>query len=210
MREHGGQFPDTAARLTALPGIGDSTAAAIARNERCDPDLEYVGRGIRLKYYEDETGIAPYLGIAAMPPGHYAAIDLSAHETLVPRPYYDLDAAWRAERPRLDSLPVGDLRTELFERLRHATMIRLRADVPIGISLSSGVDSTTVAALCAEAGVLPLGFIGTVAGLKDLDGYRAMLRRSNRYGAHARRCWHALAPATTRTATGRPSSERLG
>jgi asparagine synthase (glutamine-hydrolysing) len=135
-----------------------STAAAIARNERCDPDLEYVGRGIRLKYYEDETGIAPYLGIAAMPPGHYAAIDLSAHETLVPRPYYDLDAAWRAERPRLDSLPVGDLRTELFERLRHATMIRLRADVPIGISLSSGVDSTTVAALCAEAGVLPLGF----------------------------------------------------
>jgi DNA-binding response OmpR family regulator len=28
------------------------------------------------------------------------------------------------------------------------------------------------------AGILPLGFIGTVAGLKDLDGYRAMLRRS--------------------------------
>lgn len=135
-----------------------STPGAIARNEGCDPDLEYVGRGIRLKYYEDETGIAPYLGIAAIAPGHFAVIDLNARETFAPSPYYDLDAAWRAERPRLDRLPTDDLRTELFERLRHATMIRLRADVPIGISLSSGVDSTTVAALCAEAGVPPLGF----------------------------------------------------
>lgn len=135
-----------------------STPGAIARNERCDPDLEYVGRGIRLKYYEDETGIAPYLGIAAMPPGHFATIDLNAHETLTPRQYYDLDAAWRAERPRLDCAALADLRTELLERLRQATMIRLRADVPIGISLSSGVDSTTIAALCAEAGVPPLGF----------------------------------------------------
>src|SRR3546814_15338538 len=37
-------------------------------------------------------------------------------------------------------------------------MIRFRADVSIGVSLSSGVYSTTVAALCAEAGVPPLGF----------------------------------------------------
>lgn len=135
-----------------------STPGAIATNEKCEPDLEYAGRGIRLKYYEDETDIAPYLGIHAMPPGHYAVLDLGAREEIVPRPYYDLDAAWRAEQPRLADMAAAELRTELFERLRHATMIRLRADVPIGLSLSSGVDSTTVAALCAEAGVPPLGF----------------------------------------------------
>lgn len=135
-----------------------STPGAIARNEACAPNLEYAGRGIRLKYYEDESDIAPYHGMHAMPPGHYAVIDLGQREGIAPKSYYDLDARWRAERPRLAGMGAGELRTELFARLRHATTIRLRADVPIGLSLSSGVDSTTVAALCAEAGVPPLGF----------------------------------------------------
>lgn len=40
------------------------------------------------------------------------------------------------------------------------------------------------------AGVLPLGFIGTVAGLKDLEGYRAMLRRSRAIGFACASCVH--------------------
>lgn len=40
------------------------------------------------------------------------------------------------------------------------------------------------------AGVLPLGFIGTVAGLRDLDGYRAMLRRSRAMGFACASCVH--------------------
>jgi citrate lyase subunit beta/citryl-CoA lyase len=40
------------------------------------------------------------------------------------------------------------------------------------------------------AGILPLGFIGTVAGLKDLDSYRAMLRRSRAIGFACASCVH--------------------
>lgn len=40
------------------------------------------------------------------------------------------------------------------------------------------------------AGVLPLGFIGTVAGLTDLEGYRAMLRRSRAIGFACASCVH--------------------
>jgi citrate lyase subunit beta/citryl-CoA lyase len=40
------------------------------------------------------------------------------------------------------------------------------------------------------AGVLPLGFIGTVAGLSDLEGYRAMLRRSRALGFACASCVH--------------------
>lgn len=40
------------------------------------------------------------------------------------------------------------------------------------------------------AGILPLGFIGTVAGLDDPAGYRAMLRRSHSLGFACASCVH--------------------
>jgi citrate lyase subunit beta/citryl-CoA lyase len=40
------------------------------------------------------------------------------------------------------------------------------------------------------AGILPLGFIGTVAGLSDPEGYRAMLRRSRALGFACASCVH--------------------
>ncbi|MBK1659034.1 HpcH/HpaI aldolase/citrate lyase family protein [Paracraurococcus ruber] len=40
------------------------------------------------------------------------------------------------------------------------------------------------------AGILPLGFVGTVAGLSDMEGYRAMLRRSRALGFACASCVH--------------------
>ena len=40
------------------------------------------------------------------------------------------------------------------------------------------------------AGILPLGFLGTVAGLSDPEGYRAMLRRSRALGFACATCVH--------------------
>lgn len=40
------------------------------------------------------------------------------------------------------------------------------------------------------AGILPLGFVGTVAGISDPEGYRAMLRRSRRLGFACASCVH--------------------
>jgi len=40
------------------------------------------------------------------------------------------------------------------------------------------------------AGILPLGFVGTVAGISDMDAYRAMLRRSRALGFACASCVH--------------------
>lgn len=82
-----------------------------------------------------------------------------------------------AAHPRLVALGVGgeDLATDLGGEPTPDTL-----DLPKRMGLIA----------CRAAGILPLGFIGTVAGLKDLDGYRMMLRRSRGLGFACASCVH--------------------
>jgi asparagine synthase (glutamine-hydrolysing) len=55
-----------------------------------------------------------------------------------------------------DRIAFADAVDATLERLRAAVRLRLRSDVPVGIFLSGGLDSTTVAALMAEASEQPI------------------------------------------------------
>jgi asparagine synthase (glutamine-hydrolysing) len=134
-----------------------STPGAIAKSNALEPELEYVTRGIRLKYYEDETGISPFKGLCALPPGHIG-VRLSASASFQLQKYFDLDAFSASETERLASVNIATATEELHALLSDATRIRLRADVPVGLSLSGGVDSTTIAALCSASGTPLTGF----------------------------------------------------
>lgn len=145
-----------------------STPGAMAQEAGALPDLEYAGRGIRLKYYDDEGDISPFMGIRALPPGHFAIVSLNSAHQVEPRAYYDLNKAVASRRSVLAGQSYTDLRSGLFELLDDAARIRLRADVAIGISLSAGVDSTSVAALCQRHGADVIGFcFGNVDDLKS-------------------------------------------
>jgi len=58
------------------------------------------------------------------------------------------------------------------------------------------------------AGILPLGFLGTVAGLSDPEGYRAMLRRSRALGFACATCVHPSQVAVINEEYG-PRAEEL-
>jgi asparagine synthase (glutamine-hydrolysing) len=90
-------------------------------------------------------------GVASLPPGHCMTIStgdkISASE---PRAYWDIGAelANAARASRDAAMPPA---TRVRSLLDEAVRSHLIADVPVGVFLSSGLDSTAIAALASRA-----------------------------------------------------------
>lgn len=85
-------------------------------------------------------------GVEKLPPGHCAEFDPESG-SLRRWAYWSLPA-----RRSASPLPADELETSVLEHLQSAVAIRLRADVPVGILLSGGLDSSILASLAARAG----------------------------------------------------------
>ena len=87
----------------------------------------------------DETPATFYAGIEQVPPG--CAFELR------------LDGRWRQwtywSLPAVEPESAADIEETLAELLEDAVRVRLRSDVPVGVCLSGGLDSTAV--ICAMA-----------------------------------------------------------
>lgn len=83
-----------------------------------------------------------YRGISKLPAAHFLSVENGEVKT---RRYWNL--SWQKSRANLS---LSDSATELRELLADAVRMRLVADVPLGILLSGGVDSSTVAAFATQ------------------------------------------------------------
>ncbi len=89
-------------------------------------------------------------GVAKLPQGHAATYDIDSGK-LQQWPY------WTLPEPRhQDSVSDDDLVDELHGLLRDAVKHQLIADVPVGIMLSGGVDSSLVTAIASEVSDRPV------------------------------------------------------
>jgi asparagine synthase (glutamine-hydrolysing) len=86
-------------------------------------------------------------GVTAMLPGHYLVWEQGKTRTVS---YWDLVGEQQA-RPR--TLDKPKFHTELCELLRESVRLQLVSDVPVGIFLSGGIDSSSLVALLSEEGV---------------------------------------------------------
>jgi asparagine synthase (glutamine-hydrolysing) len=90
----------------------------------------------------------PFEGIEHVPPASFLTIDVDTYEI-------ELSRYWSAEIPAhcADAVPkpFGDAPEEcarsVLQELKDAVRLRLRADVPVGLYLSGGVDSAFIGAL---------------------------------------------------------------
>jgi asparagine synthase (glutamine-hydrolysing) len=138
-----------------------STPTVIARDLDLPPDLEYVSRGVTYGIY-DRGEAAPFQGMKALAPGHYLETwQDGGRLTMRLCPYYDLQGRVGALVDSLARLSTPRLVHEVSETIDDAVGIRLRADVPVGVALSGGLDSSTIAAVSAahhERGVQAFTF----------------------------------------------------
>jgi asparagine synthase (glutamine-hydrolysing) len=87
-------------------------------------------------------------GVVSLPPGHSMSIPVAAPASFVgPACYWDARTMARPESREPEASPVQRVRSLLED----AVASHLVADVPVGVFLSSGLDSTTIAALASRA-----------------------------------------------------------
>jgi asparagine synthase (glutamine-hydrolysing) len=84
-----------------------------------------------------------FRGAQKLPPGH--SLVWRAGEMKVRR-------YWQPETVAKVSRPEGDLVEHFRQLFREAVRLRLQADVPVGLYLSGGMDSSAIAAECAVLG----------------------------------------------------------
>ncbi|HMD83416.1 MAG TPA: asparagine synthase (glutamine-hydrolyzing) [Terriglobia bacterium] len=89
-------------------------------------------------------------GVYSLPPGHRVIISAAGRHTCVhPEPYWDFAAS---ACPALDTKKQERCSATAFLRslLEETVASHLTADVPVGVFLSSGIDSTALVALAAQ------------------------------------------------------------
>ena len=98
---------------------------------------------INLRYTQSEDTL--FQGIKRLPPGHYLSVREGRIEKMAP--YFHLSYTVDRTRSRADW--IADIR----QHLKTAVERQLVSDVPIGVYLSGGMDSSAIVAMMREIGV---------------------------------------------------------
>ena len=184
-----------------------SEIKAILRHPAISPKLEesLLAEYLAFGYVSEERTL--FAGIRKLMPGHYLILDLaSARPELEIREYWDIPQPDRGE-DRDDASWIREFRDRLEETVR----MRLMSDVPLGMFLSGGVDSSAIAAVMKrqtegpvktfavgyeEAPYSELSYAAQVARTIGTDHREVVVGMEDFFNALPRLVWHEDEPIT--------------
>lgn len=125
----------------------------------------------------DHTSRTFWKGVESLPGGHY----LTWHDGLVKiTRWYDL----AKQTQELDERPLAEVEEEYKALMESSVRLRFRADVPVGINLSGGLDSSVLLGVVRsvqgpECSVKAFTFITGDPAYDELTWVKMMLRRTH-------------------------------
>lgn len=130
------------------PGRFEFASELKALTAGSDLDPQAVNHYLALGYIPGELALQK--GVRKLPPGHAARLDLSTFKL-------DIRRYWQP--PALDPEPDADpaeLAAQVGKLLQDSVRLRLQSDVPLGVLLSGGLDSSLVVAAAAHCSAKPV------------------------------------------------------
>jgi asparagine synthase (glutamine-hydrolysing) len=115
---------------------------------RVQPRIDPRGLAAAWALWSTPAPATVFESVEQLPPGSTLTIDAEAR--------IDRARFWSARASRTGPASTDDAARELAHRLTSAVETRLRADVPVGVYVSGGLDSSVIAALAQRAGSAPI------------------------------------------------------
>ncbi|MEO1270515.1 MAG: asparagine synthase (glutamine-hydrolyzing), partial [Myxococcota bacterium] len=141
-RDRFGIKPLCMARWGDTIGLASEAKALFAAGLQPRWDRQALLQAAHTQYLQPHQTL--FAGIEALPPGWALRIDAQGRQHRWP--YWQLDVDPSPDRSRSDEAWL----TDLDRQLRNAVRLRTRADAPVCVQLSGGIDSSTVLALAAQ------------------------------------------------------------
>ena len=127
-----------------------SSIASVAKYAGNDVDLQYCSTGLRYGFFEGNGNLSPFKNVKYVLPGTYLKFSIGSRLELTEAIWYSLDEEVTKKSEQLLNCTESELIEMGYELLSNSTELRLNSDVPLAISLSGGVDSSSIAMLAKK------------------------------------------------------------
>src|SRR4051794_21968 len=153
-----------------------SELSALALAPGFPGDLDPAALEAYLAFNSIPAPMTAYAAARKLPPGHWLAWDAGTGEIEIAR--------WCRPRPATvpRSEPTEALAAELRERLRDSVRAHLVADVPVGVLLSGGIDSSGLTALAGQESAHPVQTFSIGFEERSFDELEQARLVARRYG----------------------------
>jgi asparagine synthase (glutamine-hydrolysing) len=143
--------------------------------------LDPLGLMSYLAYGSAQDPYTLVRGIRAAPAGHIVEVDLSLPRLQVgePQRYWSLPAV----QPKLARLPHGEVVRQVRAALEESVRLHLASDVPLGVFLSGGIDSSSLLALMAEVAGTQVNSLNVSFDVAAYDESAIARQVAEHYGA---------------------------